>query len=179
MVINNTIFYFLNSLAVKYPALDFLFAFLANYFGIIAVVILLYYLFTHDEWKKGVQEILMIVAVAGLAWTAAHFLKDFFHTARPFLVLSDAKNLFPGESGNAFPSGHATFYSALAMMMYFYHKRIGLWLGLVALIIGVSRIISGVHWPIDILGGFILGPLIAVGAYFIIGKVLSYKDITK
>ncbi|MFA5841361.1 MAG: phosphatase PAP2 family protein [Candidatus Paceibacterota bacterium] len=169
---NFLIFNFLNGIAVKYPDLDRLFVFMANNLGYIAVAALVYYLFSHDERKKGMQEVAMIVAIAGLAWVAAHFLKDVFHTARPFIALSDVKNLFPGESGYAFPSGHATFYSALAMMMYFYHKRIGLGLGLIALIIGISRIISGVHWPIDILGGFILGPVIAILAYFFIKKYL-------
>ena len=32
-----------------------------------------------------------------------------------------------------------------------------------ALIIGIARIMAGVHFPIDILGGFVLGSLIAIG----------------
>jgi undecaprenyl-diphosphatase len=172
---NLEIFYFLNGLAVNYPALESLFIFLANNFGYAAFAVLIYYLFTHDDRKKGTQEVLMILAIAGIAWAAAHILKDIFHTLRPFVVLSDAKNLFPGETGGAFPSGHATFYSALAMMMYFYHKRIALWLGSVALIIGISRVISGIHWPVDILGGFILGPAIAAMAYFLIKKYVFAK----
>ncbi|MDO8591119.1 MAG: phosphatase PAP2 family protein, partial [bacterium] len=86
------------------------------------------------------------------------------------------KNLFPSETGHAFPSGHATFYSALAMMMWFYHKRIGYALGVVALIIGISRIISGVHWPVDILGGYVLGICVSIGVYFLIKKFLNRKN---
>ena len=61
----------------------------------------------------------------------------------------------------SFPSGHATFFSALATALYFYHKRLGLWFGLGAVIIGLARIISGIHYPADILTGFGLGMLIA------------------
>jgi undecaprenyl-diphosphatase len=173
---NLFIFRSLNGLAINYPALDSLFVFLANNFGYVAFAVLAYYLFTHDDRKKGTQEVLMIIAIAGIAWVAAHILKDVFHTLRPFVLLSDAKNLFPGETGGAFPSGHATFYSALAVMMYFYYRRIGFWLGAVAFIIGISRIISGVHWPVDILGGFVLGPAIAAIVYFLIKKYVFAKQ---
>ncbi|MEK7614266.1 MAG: phosphatase PAP2 family protein [Patescibacteria group bacterium] len=165
---DTSLFYFFNGLAIKFPALDFLFAFLANNFGLVVIVALGYFLLIHKEKKRGTQELVMMLAVAGLAWTVGHFLKDIFNTARPFVSLSDAIQLIPHEADGAFPSGHATFYSALAMMMWFYHKRIALGLGLVALIVGVSRVITGVHWPVDILGGFMLGVVIAMGTYFFI-----------
>ena len=165
---DTSLFYFFNGLAIKFPALDFFFAFLANNFGLVVIVALGYFLLIHKEKKRGTQELVMMLAVAGLAWTVGHFLKDIFNTARPFVSLSDAIQLIPHEADGAFPSGHATFYSALAMMMWFYHKRIALGLGLVALIVGVSRVITGVHWPVDILGGFMLGVVIAMGTYFFI-----------
>lgn len=167
---NQSLFYFLNGLAVKYPNLEPVFIFLANDFGLIAVFILGLYLFNHEDKKRGVQEIIMVVVIAIFAWFFAHFLKDIFNTDRPFIALQNVVQLLPHEADGAFPSGHATFYSALATMMWFYHKKIGIALGIVALIIGISRIISGIHWPVDILGGYVLGVLISVGVYFLIKK---------
>ena len=72
-------------------------------------------------------------------------------------------NIVPlfSESGYAFPSGHATFFMALAFALFFNHKKAGYVFILFALLIGIARIIAGVHFPVDILGGFILGFFIA------------------
>src|SRR3989344_3351084 len=74
---------------------------------------------------------------------------------------SQVRSLFP-ETGYAFPSGHATFFMALALSIFFFHKKAGFIFMFFTLIIGLARIIAGVHFPIDILGGFILGALVAL-----------------
>lgn len=62
-------------------------------------------------------------------------------------------------SGYSFPSGHTTgaaaFYSALSLT---YRKRIVSLLCAVAiLLVGLSRMYLGVHWPIDVFAGLALG----------------------
>jgi undecaprenyl-diphosphatase len=73
--------------------------------------------------------------------------------------------LFIHGGYNSFPSGHATFFASLALAMFFYHKKRGWYFLLSALIIGLARIISGVHYPIDIVAGYIIG---VCSAYFVI-----------
>jgi undecaprenyl-diphosphatase len=172
---NLFIFNFLNGLAVDYPALDSTFAFMGNGFTYVAIVILGYFLLTHKDKKRGVQEVLMMVGVAILAWFLAHYFKGVFDTQRPFVAIPGVSQLFPQEADGAFPSGHATFFSALAVMMWFYHRRIALSLGVVAIIVGLGRVISGVHFPIDILGGYVLGFLISVISYFVIQLFLKKR----
>lgn len=173
-MINFSIFYFLNNFAdTDFP---WLFAFLANDFGYVLILALIYFLVTHEDKKRGARELIMILVVAIAAWGIAHVIKYFYYIPRPFIALSDMHQLLPQEADSAFPSGHATFYSALAMAMYFYHKRIAAILAIGALIIGISRVAAGVHWPVDILAGFVLGPLIAALVYFCIKKVLAKKN---
>jgi len=62
----------------------------------------------------------------------------------------------------SFPSKHASFVFALAAASFFIGRRFGLWMLLLALLTGVSRVYVGVHYPGDILGGFILGSLVSV-----------------
>ncbi len=176
MNFNLSFFNFLNGLAVDYPALDSTFVFMGNGFTYVAVVILIYFLLAHEDKKRGVQEVLMMVGVAFLAWFFAHYLKSVFDTQRPFVSISGIVPLFQHEADGAFPSGHATFFSALAVMMWFYHRRIALSLGAVAIIVGLGRVISGVHFPIDILGGYILGFLISVISYFVIQWFLKNRE---
>ncbi len=59
----------------------------------------------------------------------------------------------------SFPSGHATFYFALATIVYFYNKKVGIWFFIVSFFIAVARVFVGVHWPSDILAGALLGIL--------------------
>ncbi len=58
-------------------------------------------------------------------------------------------------------------FAALASALYFYHKKIALWYAIGALLIGLSRITVGIHWPLDILAGYILGGIIGGGVYFL------------
>lgn len=76
---------------------------------------------------------------------------------RPFEVL-DFTPLINHEAGPSIPSGHAAFFFALAFGMYFagYRKR-GLFLFGAAVLMGAARVIAGVHWPLDILAGMLLG----------------------
>lgn len=70
---------------------------------------------------------------------------------------------------SSFPSGHATMsmVSFLGSALVFSHlteqlslKRLLMTMGLFSvLVIGLSRIALGVHWPTDVLGGWILGAL--------------------
>jgi membrane-associated phospholipid phosphatase len=96
---------------------------------------------------------------------ANRILKNAFGTNRPYI--SDA-TLATGSAqrtggGHGFPSGHtmnaATVYFAFA----FRYRRPLLWLAAVVLVIavGLSRLYLGVHLPVDVGGGLILGALFA------------------
>jgi undecaprenyl-diphosphatase len=96
----------------------------------------------------------------------AYIFKFLIHTPRPFDAFTQVHSLIP-ESGFAFPSGHATFFMALAVSIFFYHKKAGYVFMFFALLIGLARIAAGVHFPADILGGFVLGGLVSyLVAYF-------------
>lgn len=103
----------------------------------------------------------MVCFSGGLAWGLAKILKILIHTPRPFEVFPQIQSLFT-ETGYAFPSGHTAVASAVAFALFFTHKKVGYIFIFFTLIIGLARIIAGVHFPVDILGGFILGVLVAI-----------------
>ena len=68
--------------------------------------------------------------------------------------------------GFAFPSGHATAAATLAAVLIVFARRarprlvrLSVWIGAVAfaVLVGLSRIYLGVHWPTDVVGGLVLG----------------------
>lgn len=167
---NNTIFYFLYSFAHKSVLLDNLIIFCAVYLPFMAIILALVFLLFHHEvfyaenkfkailkkWK----EIIFVFFVSGFAWVVAKIFKTLIHTDRPFISLGDVHSLF-SETGFAFPSGHATFFMALATSIFLIHKKVGYAFIAIAIVIGITRVAGGVHFPIDILGGFVLGALVA------------------
>jgi undecaprenyl-diphosphatase len=79
---------------------------------------------------------------------------------------SDLVHVLNPATGYSFPSGHAVFYTWVAVMLAAAiapkispRGRPFLWLGaaLVILIGCIARVYDGVHWPSDVIGGFLLG----------------------
>ncbi len=167
---NESIFYFFYNLAHQNNILDSIIVFLAHILPFLVIMIVgLFLLFHHDMFKaesvleiilKKKKEFFKILFSVFFAWLASSVLKVMFAVLRPFEALSDVKPLLV-ETGYAFPSSHAAFFSALAFSIFFMHRKAGYVFMIFALIIGVARIAAGVHFPLDILGGLVLGALIA------------------
>ena len=99
-------------------------------------------------------------------------MKHFFDRVRPDLVAQ----LDPVTSP-AYPSGHANnaavFYILFIMLVP--QARHPLWqlaAATMILVTGLSRILLGVHWPTDVIGGWMLGAAYAL----IAGAVISYRE---
>ncbi len=167
---NIEIFYFFYNFAHQSAFVDTVIIFFAAYFQYFVILGALVFLLIHhevlpsknpiQEFKKKWKEITLVFFTGGFAWVVAKALKFIIHTDRPFLALPDVQALF-SETGYAFPSGHATFFMALAVALFFNHKKLGYVYVFFALLISIARIAGGVHFPLDILGGFALGALVA------------------
>ena len=170
---NVVIFEFFNSLAGRNSFLDGLVEFFAVYLGIALLLFAIFFLLfhRHSEWlteeseqvfKKRTKEILIILISVFGAWLVAYFTKNVLEMPRPFLVLPDVNLLFPHGGFDSFPSGHATAFAALATALYFVHRRLGKWYFAGAVLIGLARVAAGIHFPLDILGGLVLGILVSL-----------------
>jgi membrane-associated phospholipid phosphatase len=85
-------------------------------------------------------------------------LKLAFHTPRPFWVSSQVRAL-TFESSFGLPSGHANNAAAVWGLLAAHQRHPAALVGIGALIflIGLSRVFLGVHFPCDVLAGWILG----------------------
>lgn len=119
------------------------------------------------------EQILHAVLAALLAWVVAHLIKALFPTARPFEVNGLTPMAIIPPSDGAFPSGHTSAAFALATSLFLHDKKIGATYLISALLIGVARVIGNVHYPVDILGGALVGGVVA----FLIDKVHLKKLI--
>lgn len=161
---NKTIFKFFNYFALQNSIFDAIIIFLSDKFGLLLIFILIIFLFTHKHKEENTRNILIIFLSGLLAWFIAKIIKYFYFSPRPFEILDSVNILFEHGEGDSLPSGHAVFYSAIATSFYFYHKYLALIYIIGALLIGMSRIVAGIHWPIDILAGYALG---GITGYFV------------
>lgn len=81
-----------------------------------------------------------------------------------------------GTDGLAFPSGHATIAWAMAYVLSRYEPRWRRWLYCLALAISFSRIYLGVHYPLDVIAGGLLGWGIGWGS---LQFIRSNKSVSK
>lgn len=96
-----------------------------------------------------------------LSYIVTELIKDFFPTLRPFAVsgLDPLTLTVPVDS--AFPSSHTAVGFALATTIINHHKRIGVLYLIMAMLVGIARIFANVHYPLDIMGGAVIGLVIA------------------
>ena len=110
-------------------------------------------------WLQAGIDGLVAHALVGLA---TQILKHLIGRPRPRWTHQEAFEFGPSWQGglDAFPSGHAaaSFAVAAVLARYFPEWR-GLWYG-GALFVGLARVMSGSHFPTDVLGGAVLGFLI-------------------
>jgi membrane-associated phospholipid phosphatase len=120
------------------------------------------------------KRFLFITLMAGIL--IAGF-KQLFADPRPAGVLAQTDFHIIGDvlKQYSFPSGHTTTSFAMAgfIMLTFASVPLRIFVLLLAVLAGVSRISVGAHWPEDILAGAVLGLLIAY-----VGCLLSLKPFS-
>lgn len=121
--------------------------------------------------KNEPHDIVRIVVTVVLTFAISEVLKTLTSVPRPFVV-SDVEPLISvpqREFYASFPSGHAAFTAALATAVFFTDKLAGLVFFVMAVLVGWGRVLVGVHYPVDVLGGFGIGVLVAIVVNFFHG----------
>lgn len=107
--------------------------------------------------------VILVVTVAAMDQLSSHLLKETIQRLRPYEALQNVTQLV-GSGGGSFPSNHALNNAAAAVVLSAYYRKLTwLWVA-IALLIGFSRVYVGVHYPSDVLGGFVIGGLVGWGA---------------
>ncbi|MDQ6858676.1 MAG: phosphatase PAP2 family protein, partial [Chloroflexota bacterium] len=123
--------------------------------------------------RRGLWVALTIFIGLALGWAAAETIKRIVQRPRPFLVVPDAlAPIIPPPSSYSFPSGDTALAFGAAVAFGQCFPRFRPFALLLAFAVGLSRVFVGVHYPVDALGGAIVGSVCGLMAPPIVAWVL-------
>ncbi|MGG3467919.1 undecaprenyl-diphosphatase [Neobacillus pocheonensis] len=162
-------FQLINHLAISERFLNPLMMFLAEKAEYLFFAgIILYWFLPKAENRKMVAEAILAACVA---LSINVLIGHFFYRDRPF-VSHHVNWLIPHAKNASFPSDHATAAFVIAVAIWIWRKRDGwMWL-LLAAGIALSRVWTGVHYPLDVVGGMVIG----AGSAFVIHSLLIRSE---
>jgi len=171
--IDSVVFEFLHGLIGKSFLIDGVFVFFSQYLIYILTFVFGIYLVRVKNWKERVN--IFALGALGVIISRGIFtplVRFFLDRPRPFVAFG-IDPLSAHEATGSFPSGHIAFIAPLMIALWYADKRGGTW-GLIGVfLIGIARIGSAVHWPSDILGGFLVGIVGYAIAWLLLKNKLS------
>lgn len=160
--LDHAVFRAINSLAGKSPVLDWLARLGADDHIIpiaLTLLVILLVLIAKNRREREDAFACLICAVLAVAVSMIILfaLNSAFFRPRPFTTYPSTHLLFYHNTDSAFPSNAATLAFVLAFTVLFYNRKVGaVMLGL-ATFLGLARVMVGIHYPLDIVGGALLG----------------------
>ena len=101
---------------------------------------------------------------------SSRIVKPLFGRIRPCNAVADLR-LPDGRRGTlSFPSGHATNSAAIATVVSCAFPPMLPYSAAVALMVGFSRVYLGLHYPSDVLGGYLLGVTIGLLSWWAVSR---------
>ncbi len=174
---NEQVFLFFFSFAHQRAWFDFLIVFFAQYFAYVLVVCFLLFLYFMRDVSLQYRILLETFCAVFLSRGIVTELIRFFYVhSRPFVALS-LQPLLLHETSSSFPSGHATFFFALAGVIFLYNRKWGSFFVVAAILNSVARVMAGVHWPADIGGGIVVSLLCVACARY--ATAFFYRVVLK
>jgi undecaprenyl-diphosphatase len=164
--VNYRVFQAINGLAGRWPRLDVVMRFAAEQLVLVAFAVA-GVIVVHALLRRRLRPVICFGVSLVVAFGLAQGLERLSHEVRPFQSHA-VHQLVAHGPGVSMPSDHATAAFALAFgVLLFLDRRAGFALTAVAVLIGVARVWTGLHYPGDILAGAAIGGLAAFSVFVI------------
>lgn len=133
----------------------------------IAWYALLAFLLLHDR-EAAVMPVLHMVGVGLVSTVMYKWLKKRTLRPRPYQTHASIEHFSAPLDSLSFPSGHTLHAVAFTLVALAYYPALAWLLLPFTLLIAVSRVVLGLHYPSDVLVGAVLGALIAAGSFVLL-----------
>ena len=139
--------------------MDTFFIFGAVYAIAIPVIVLLIWL-SKAKKEERIRLICFALISLPITYLIGYIAGKIYPNPRPF-ISDGIIPLIAHSASNGFPSDHTLLAGAIAALLWPFSRRTSLWLWLVAIYIGLSRVYVGVHHTADIVGALIIATAVA------------------
>jgi undecaprenyl-diphosphatase len=183
VITDRALFLYINGLAGKVPIIDGFFRGISNdYFAVISCCLILIWLWfgTRDPERRQIyQRTVLIAAISiGLASLLMLIVNQFYFRPRPFdeLPPGSVNLLFYKPTDSSFPSNLSAVLFAMAVPIIIKIRSYGSILLAIAVLSSFGRIYIGIHYPLDVLGGAVVGTAGALLAYGVSRLIAPLMD---
>ena len=167
---NTSLFFLIFNLHNQSVLLDDLMIFGARY--LILIAFLLFFILAFKGNAKEKKAFILAILALPITVLIIMGIHLFFVEPRPFVTYHFTP-LYPFNPDASFPSRHASFIAVIAIS-YIYFKSMWAALFLIFMLwVGISRIYVGVHYPVDIIGGIIVGIISLIISKIILNSLKS------
>ena len=95
--------------------------------------------------------------------------KNLVARPRPYTQIEGLINIIGEQSDFSFPSGHtAASFATVTVLLLCAPKKLSIPMTVLAVLISLSRLYVGVHYPTDVLGGVVIGVVCGVAAVYFV-----------
>ena len=119
-----------------------------------------------------VMSVLWAPGAVVLAYAISNLLKLIIREPRPCQALHGVVTVAPCDpvTDYSFPSNHAVIVAAAAVVILVMHRGLGVLAVVLAVVMGISRVYVGAHYPHDVLAGYLLGGVVAALVVVVVAK---------
>ena len=163
---DQALFVWLNSLAGSFAPFDSLVGWVASDYlvpaGLSLTLVALWFTGADKDVRER-HQIALFVALTAMALSSlvVFIINIFYERLRPFEVM-DVTLLFYEPTDPSFPANSAAVAFALGSAIWLVNRRVGAGMLVAAFAWGISRIIAGVHFPLDVLSGWLIAGLVTL-----------------
>ena len=154
------------------PALDFVMAAASNRGVLLAFAAAFALYLGLRSPHRWLASVLLVLAVGAADLVSVRVVKPAIERDRPCRSLPSVRAPLGCGSGKSFPSAHAADTGAAAAVISWAAPPVAPLAIALAILVGVSRVYLGVHYPSDVVAGWVLGA--AIGAALIAIARLRY-----